>query len=666
MGKSDARPARAKRQLSRTGQTFNDHTPIVVGNLPKPPSKTCKVVDWTKYRSHLSSLRASGQPLTTQAMAEALRLATHTVSVPTDRPNPDLEWLELRAKRRQAQRRAKRTRLPEDQVTQWASLERAQRVAWRICLGVPRTASSRHTLVESGTHSVQNAATERALRHLIRMQETPSTVSLVKNIATRRAHLATIVNLLEEIAGCPTTHITLPPPPSEPPTVKIEMNIAQMGPKRVTPATVAYQHTSQHIDEFYHGWKRTFTDGSVKAQRRTATAAAISEGHSRMEKLSFHASSTTAELAALRLGLAMTDGKQPGNLVLLTDSRAALRLLEKPDRAPALAREVMAKAQNLQKAVDALADWAHDEPNCPTSEVPAFADARLLTRRIISARHPELENGPLPAKVPGRLTRNETAVLHRLRTRNTFTPAYLAKWKDYRDDACGTCRVTADDEHLRCVCPLYKEERDELRQTYSALGCPSDTLEELIRPTATAAKARAFATCSTKKSLQEEIKVVTSDLRKNGYPKRGHYGIAVTHKPMSTIGHRLHLPKDRPPKERAQGLVYRIPCKDCPASYVGESKNFTEKLTRLKYDVLKKDVAASALPEHAEAAGHTVDFEGSTVLALERNWRKRLFVESWFIQHTKGNVNRSSGSLPSSYISGLRDVSKAPYICMFF
>ncbi|KAG0422804.1 hypothetical protein HPB47_001402 [Ixodes persulcatus] len=335
---------------------------------------------------------------------------------------------------------------------QWASLERAQRVALRICLGVPRTASSRHTLVESGTNTVQNAATERALRHLIRMQESPSTVSLVKNIATRRAHLATLVNLLEEIAGCPTTHITLPPPPSEPPTVTIEMNIAQMGPKSVTPATVAYQHTSQHIDEFYHGWTRTFTDGSVKAQRRTATAAAISEGHSRMEKLSFHASSRTAELEALCLGLAMTDGKQPGNLVLLTDSRAALRPLEKPDRAPALARE----------------------PNCPTSEVPAFADARLLTWRIMSARHPELENGPLPAKVPGRLTRNETAVLHRLRTGSAFTPAYLAKWKDHRDDACAhSFCSSANPEHgfqTGREKKRYRQERKEHERTFHRSG----------------------------------------------------------------------------------------------------------------------------------------------------------------------------------------------------
>ncbi|KAG0425864.1 hypothetical protein HPB47_026989 [Ixodes persulcatus] len=95
-------PLRATPQPDGWG---SDHTPITLRKKG------------TKRRSHLSSLRASGQPLTTRAMAEALRLATHTVSVTTNRPNPDLEWLELRAKRRQAQRRVKRTRVPEDKVT---------------------------------------------------------------------------------------------------------------------------------------------------------------------------------------------------------------------------------------------------------------------------------------------------------------------------------------------------------------------------------------------------------------------------------------------------------------------------------------------------------------------------------------------------------------------
>ena len=209
---------------------------------------------------------------------------------------------------------------------------------------------------------------------------------------------------------------------------------------------------------------------------------------------------------------------------------------------------------------------------------------------------------------------------------------------------------------------------------------------------------RAITVCSTDKALKEEVDIIKRDLRKNAYPTRfvnniykklrnpsaaekAHpssrmcvpylrgtsevltralrpYGIAVTHKPVSTIGHHLPLPKDRHRKEKAQGLVYRIPCADCNASYVGETKNFTERLRRHKYDVKKKDVQGNALAEHAEKNNHVIDFDSSSVLDTERNWKKRLYLESWHIQHTKNNLNRSTGTLPSSYIHGLRGVTK--------
>ncbi|KAG0440837.1 hypothetical protein HPB47_016159, partial [Ixodes persulcatus] len=70
-------------------------------------------------------------------------------------------------------------------ANQLKNLEQAQRVALRICLGVPRTALSRHTLTESRINSVENIMQERALGHLTRMSNCDSTITLLMRIAER-------------------------------------------------------------------------------------------------------------------------------------------------------------------------------------------------------------------------------------------------------------------------------------------------------------------------------------------------------------------------------------------------------------------------------------------------------------------------------------------------
>ncbi|KAM7295057.1 uncharacterized protein ISCGN_024562 [Ixodes scapularis] len=205
---------------------------------------------------------------------------------------------------------------------------------------------------------------------------------------------------------------------------------------------------------------------------------------------------------------------------------------------------------------------------------------------------------------------------------------------------------------------------------------------------------RALSVCSTEEALREEVKKIKADLVNNGYPKRfindiykrlrrppmtptsrpsnriclpyvknvsetvgrvlRKHGIAVSHKPVSTIRRRLPPPKDRPGRERAQGLVYRVPCADCPVAYVGETKNFPDRIRRHKYDVRKKDIEASALAEHEQKTGHSFSLDETQIVATEGHWRKRLHLESWFIQMTSKNVNRSKGTLPSAYLSGLR------------
>ncbi|XP_040072927.1 uncharacterized protein LOC120845186 [Ixodes scapularis] len=351
-------------------------------------------------------------------------------------------------------------------VNQLKNLEQAQRVALRICLGVPRTASSQNKLTESRINSVENIMQERA----------------------QELH-------------------------KDPHPLRISLHIPELRSKKNVAVVVARQLTEDHLVTQYDGWTRVYTDGSVDPTGGTATAAAFFEAAvvGTSDRLDHQASSTTAELAAIRLALwgILTGCTQALRWVILSDSRSALELLSRLERATPLARSIAQDAVELQQegndiafqwlpshcgirgneVVDFLAVRAHKDPECPPSTVPRFSDAKLLVRRAIALQHPDpaVVAGAFPARVPRGFDRQTAAVIHRLRTGSAFTPAWISRFRLNVDPICQTCEETADAEHLLLHCSDHEEERTNLRDAFSRLGLPSTNLEELLRPRASRA-----------------------------------------------------------------------------------------------------------------------------------------------------------------------------------
>jgi hypothetical protein len=78
-------------------------------------------------------------------------------------------------------------------------------------------------------------------------------------------------------------------------------------------------------------------------------------------------------------------------------------------------------------------------------------------------------------------------------------------------------------------------------------------------------------------------------------------------------------------------LVYKIPCKECSAAYIGQTRksiktriNQHKGLCRpvLKQRILKSSKKDNGLAFHTHQTGHKFDFDNTQILAKEANyWR---------------------------------------------
>ena len=170
-------------------------------------------------------------------------------------------------------------------------------------------------------------------------------------------------------------------------------------------------------------------------------------------------------------------------------------------------------------------------------------------------------------------------------------------------------------------------------------GCISSSRQSPVSLTASTNNWRATAVLPYVRGVSECIRRVLAPLH-----------IRVCFRPCHTLRSLLSRPKDQVPVLQRSGVVYKIPCAQCPHVHIGQTgQRLCQRITEQKTAVKQADFNSSALSEHAWSAGHPVDWDNVSVLCNCPDYHHRLVCESLLIRSTAHTLTRDTGSLPPEY-----------------
>ena len=126
--------------------------------------------------------------------------------------------------------------------------------------------------------------------------------------------------------------------------------------------------------------------------------------------------------------------------------------------------------------------------------------------------------------------------------------------------------------------------------------------------------------------------------------------VQVHMKPFRTLRKILSHPKDRIPDDDKSNVIYKINCRDCDASYVGETgRALKTHVSEHHRAVEKMNFSGSALAQHAWENHHHIDWTSTCILGTESHYRSRLSREAICIRRQPSPLNRDRGTLPDVY-----------------
>ena len=87
-----------------------------------------------------------------------------------------------------------------------------------------------------------------------------------------------------------------------------------------------------------------------------------------------------------------------------------------------------------------------------------------------------------------------------------------------------------------------------------------------------------------------------------------------------TLRSRLVKVKQAMPNSKKKGVIYKIPCKDFPCMYIGETEKILEKCLSEHKAAVKKNDPKNGIAVHARANQQQFNWEAASVKQEERSY----------------------------------------------
>ncbi|BHF70701.1 hypothetical protein SprV_0301375400 [Sparganum proliferum] len=109
----------------------------------------------------------------------------------------------------------------------------------------------------------------------------------------------------------------------------------------------------------------------------------------------------------------------------------------------------------------------------------------------------------------------------------------------------------------------------------------------------------------------------------------GELGVGFANRPTATKRKKIMQMKDRLDVEEHSGVVYQIPCRDCPRHYTGQTgRRLSSRITEHKRAVCSGD-PLSQVATHALEEGHEFNFASTRKMTQASDETGRELLASW-------------------------------------